>query len=307
MAVETGAIIAGAASLIGSGVNAYAQGKMNKRAEKAMDKQRGWYLSDWEKQNAYNHPSQQMQRLREAGLNPHLIYGGGQPTNTSSGISSTNINPYTPGTPDIGAMLASPVNAYLEARQIDAQNKLINAQVLKTLAETNTTNFDLSQKERLADTQASIINEILTGHKLENVFKRDENLRRNVTTSSNLQEAFMRMQKTASDIDLQSMMRQKGNEEIKSIQQMRDKVAAEISNLNKDGKLKDFEIKLNDAGFTKSDPVYFRMAKTIYDAMSGQQVNEQLEDIRKDLMKNKPSVGLSVLDALKNVIYSITK
>ncbi|MEM0173651.1 MAG: hypothetical protein QXI16_03995, partial [Sulfolobaceae archaeon] len=32
----------------------------------------------WNRQNAYNTPEMQMQRLKEAGLNPNLIYGSGQ-------------------------------------------------------------------------------------------------------------------------------------------------------------------------------------------------------------------------------------
>lgn len=34
-------------------------------------------LDMWEKQNEYNSPKNQMKRLKEAGLNPHLIYGKG--------------------------------------------------------------------------------------------------------------------------------------------------------------------------------------------------------------------------------------
>lgn len=37
-------------------------------------------LRDWHRQNAYNHPTQQMQRLKEAGLNPNMVYGGGATT-----------------------------------------------------------------------------------------------------------------------------------------------------------------------------------------------------------------------------------
>ena len=35
--------------------------------------QRRWSLKDWQMQNKYNSPLQQMQRLKEAGLNPHHI------------------------------------------------------------------------------------------------------------------------------------------------------------------------------------------------------------------------------------------
>ena len=34
-------------------------------------------LEQWERSNLYNHPSQQMARLKEAGLNPAMIYGSG--------------------------------------------------------------------------------------------------------------------------------------------------------------------------------------------------------------------------------------
>lgn len=42
-------------------------------------------LEMWKRQNEYNNPSMQMGRLKEAGLNPNMIYGSGKATgNTSS-------------------------------------------------------------------------------------------------------------------------------------------------------------------------------------------------------------------------------
>jgi hypothetical protein len=52
------------------------------------DRQRADALQDWDKQNKYNSPSQQMQRYKEAGLNPNLIYG--QMSN-SAAIRSTDM------------------------------------------------------------------------------------------------------------------------------------------------------------------------------------------------------------------------
>jgi len=43
--------------------------------EQMYQRQRADALTDWDKQNAYNSPSQQMQRYKEAGLNPNLVYG----------------------------------------------------------------------------------------------------------------------------------------------------------------------------------------------------------------------------------------
>lgn len=54
----------------------------------------------WRMQNAYNSPIQQMQRLREAGINPHMAYAKGTLNNVASGSvkgertdSNTRVNP----------------------------------------------------------------------------------------------------------------------------------------------------------------------------------------------------------------------
>jgi hypothetical protein len=44
-------------------------------------------LSDWNRQNAYNAPEQQMRRFQEAGLNPNLIY---KQTNEAAPVRSTD-------------------------------------------------------------------------------------------------------------------------------------------------------------------------------------------------------------------------
>ena len=53
------------------------------------NRNRRWALQDRDYENAYNHPKQQMQRLREAGLNPNLVYGSGAAQNQSATPSQT--------------------------------------------------------------------------------------------------------------------------------------------------------------------------------------------------------------------------
>jgi hypothetical protein len=50
-------------------------------------KNRKWALQDWQMQNAYNSPAQQMQRYKEAGLNPNLIY---KQTNEAGAVRTTD-------------------------------------------------------------------------------------------------------------------------------------------------------------------------------------------------------------------------
>lgn len=79
---------------------------------KNMDYQNDLLLKNWNLQNAYNSPVEQMKRFREAGLNPNLIYGQ---TNMAGSI----------GTPSAGGS-ASPISTNILAREqvrnLHAQN-----------------------------------------------------------------------------------------------------------------------------------------------------------------------------------------
>lgn len=74
--------------LVNSGSTLYTNAQNKKFSQQMYDRQRADALQDWDKQNKYNSPSQQMQRYKEAGLNPNLIYG--QMSN-SAAIRSTDM------------------------------------------------------------------------------------------------------------------------------------------------------------------------------------------------------------------------
>jgi len=84
-ATLAGGAISGATSLF----NTLSQGKQNRLNREFAEQQRQAQYRDqldfWQRNNEYNHPSAQMARLREGGLNPHLVYGKGTVAgNTSS-------------------------------------------------------------------------------------------------------------------------------------------------------------------------------------------------------------------------------
>lgn len=74
-----GGIIGAGASLLGNVFNLGGNKRTNQRQAdfntQMYERQRADALADWERNNAYNSPSQQMQRFKEAGLNPNLVYG----------------------------------------------------------------------------------------------------------------------------------------------------------------------------------------------------------------------------------------
>lgn len=92
--------IAAGAGLLGNAGTALANSNMNKKnrnwQEKmsALNYQRNIEL--WKMQNEYNTPSEQVRRLRAAGLNPNLLYGNGSAaTGNASDISPADV-PSTP-------------------------------------------------------------------------------------------------------------------------------------------------------------------------------------------------------------------
>jgi hypothetical protein len=95
---------------------------------------RSYALSDWNRQNAYNSPAQQMQRFKEAGLNPNLIY---KQTNEAAPVRSTDF--VAPQVPDFQGILAKSTQIKVQNQQLanlELQNKAIEAQIAKTKADT---------------------------------------------------------------------------------------------------------------------------------------------------------------------------
>lgn len=92
-----GAIITGAAGLLGGTMSSAADAdsvrEYNRGQMELAKYQNEWNLAQWERENIYNSPSQQMQRFREAGLNPNLIYGQQNLSATSPSAAHPDLKP----------------------------------------------------------------------------------------------------------------------------------------------------------------------------------------------------------------------
>lgn len=80
-----GGLISGAGSLLGSFVGLGGQALNYRLNKKMADYQFQKNVEMWNLQNEYNSPKNQMARLAEAGLNPNLVYGGGNVSGNQSG------------------------------------------------------------------------------------------------------------------------------------------------------------------------------------------------------------------------------
>ena len=122
----------------GSFINGLLQGSQNRQnrrfQERENQKARDYNTLMWDKNNAYNDPSQQMERLKKAGINPHLAYSNSAVMNTASSPASSNASATVPGqAPQLD------VNALMQARLMKAQERNLNAEADKKEAEAQNT------------------------------------------------------------------------------------------------------------------------------------------------------------------------
>lgn len=111
--------------VISAGANLLSTAMTNRANERMQQQQNAWNLEMWNRNNEYNSPAAQMQRLQAAGLNPDLMYGqnaGDSSGNSSSPAQGTNPIPKQP--------------FHLDPLML-SQMRLLNAQAYKTDKEGN--------------------------------------------------------------------------------------------------------------------------------------------------------------------------
>lgn len=276
------AIIGGVAALGGQGINAYASGKMNKKTREWNDKQyertRQDALEDFALQNEYNSPTAQMNRFRDAGLNPNLIYGQ---TNEAAPIRSSETPSWNPRAPtvdlDATPILSQYFNTKLQEAQINNLNTvntvqqqeaiLKAAQIQQTIASTENTTattsrsrFDLAQQQSLAPYLLESARKNVEKLSAETNQLVDNNERQAALTSSSILETIERIGairinnlKTQAETANTKAQRQEIQARIKQIE-------SGIENAQKDNEIKEEQLELMRRGQNPNDPTWLRKA-----------------------------------------------
>lgn len=252
--------IGAAGSIIGGLINSGSQSENNQKqldfAQKMYDQQKTDSLDMWNKQNAYNSPQSQMDRLKSAGLNPNLVYGNGSAVNTASPVSVPSqphvaLTAPRPGdaiSAGASAGLSNYYDTQIKSAQIDnlkAQNTNIaedtalkTAQTFSTLMGGSNTQFDLGLKGELHQNSLDAAGEQLRKLKLGNeniqfstnkLFADTNNA--NLSTAQNIRESIQRIANMKSQ-----------------------KVGQDTMN-----KLSGVDLELKKMGIEKGDPIYYRV------------------------------------------------
>lgn len=133
------AAVSGGLGLADTAVNNY----YNKKAAKQAYERD---IAFWKMQNEYNTPANQMARLKEAGLNPNLIYGNITPGNSSSSVHAQPAQR--------SSNFAGIIDNLLRWKKENEENKLLEEQNVQAVALTKKAVSDATAAEynsRLAD------------------------------------------------------------------------------------------------------------------------------------------------------------
>lgn len=286
-------IAAGAAAL-STVANTANQAKSNRKSRRLVreenQKARDFALADWNRTNEYNSPAAQMARFKAAGLNPNLIYGE---KNEAPAVASYKANAYEEQAPQVDtSALSQGLNSYYDnqlktqtADNLLKQNEVLqkeielkdsqiantNANTSSTLQNTTGSSFDLSQRQRLADTNFEAAVAALDKTRADvratdanTAFTLSQNERAAVAQESSLKEAATRILQMRSQMTTDRTQRAFINQQIR--------------NLQTDKEIKDLELKMKKEGKTFNDPYWLRRLENV---VQGDYIIGGNEDARK--------------------------
>jgi hypothetical protein len=270
------AVIQAGASVLSAGGQVYAQGRMNRKTRKWNEKMYGIQKADtianWHRQNAYNSPEQQMTRLRQAGLNPHLVYGKGA-DNTASSIQNTQPQSWNPQAPKIdlsgvGNSMSTYYDTKMKQANLDnvaqtiatmkAEENLKKITALNVAAQTDRTTYDLNFNKEMKDT---IVQEMMLKNKTMEtqiqVTLGKFDLEK-LASADNHKKALQEIAESKARVLTQQLQNSLLPLQKRKIEQEIDSLKMIINNADLDRQMKHIELDLYKRGIQKNDPAWWR-------------------------------------------------
>jgi len=281
---------------LSGGVNAYMQQQRDKKERKWNQEdyaqQRADALADFERTNQYNSPQQQMVRLRQAGLNPNLVYGKGA-DNTSAMVRSSNINKSTPsayqipeqpitqiaqGFMDMQMKQAQTDNLTIQADLMRKEALLKDVTATKVLQETANSEFQLKQANSLKDLVVEQAKANLQNTQATTVGTQATTLLTNEKTKEVTQNMSLAVRederRQLSSLDNHNVAIQEIAERKLRIAKNPDEVAllkATVENAKNEGIVKQAQSILAKEGVFPNDPWYFKQMTIIMQKLRNEQ------------------------------------
>lgn len=217
----------------------------NRREQKRANQ---YNLEQWHRQNAYNNPKRQMERLQNAGLNPNLIYGT-SPTSAvgnagavapakAADFSADNPLEHLSSYANFGVQQAQTDNLRAQSEVITQDAILKAAQTASTAAGTARSKFDLGLAQELKNTSVDAAKQNLKQLEARTIEAEINNEIKDRTKADVIKKIYYEAQNAASVL--------KGSD---------------LTN-----ELRKLEINLNKIGVQKSDNLFFRVLGQFMDS-----------------------------------------
>lgn len=296
-----GEAIAGAAGqLLSTGLNLWNTNRQNRLSRdfsrEMYEKQYKDNIAFWQMQNQYNDPKQQIERLRNAGLNPALLYGGsGAGASGQAGsIATPDVKSAQFSTVDFGALGGMLGNIYdLELKQ--DQSNLLKSQTATQLelagyyrAQAERSGFDLDFSKEYRQTSGDMQRELLRQQRISNKVKLQENERAKLLVANTLSQGF------------EQVLRSRAERE--RIGADTDRIRAAIEDIRQSAELKMHENRLRAQGQSFKDPLTSRLigkAVSAYLDSKNTSMDEILKQTFRDPFKElKRQLPGTLMDAI---------
>lgn len=244
----------------------------------------------WNMQNVYNSPESQMQRFRDAGLNPNLIYGQGNSGNAGS-IPTPDVSPvnfreprFEGGRPDVMANLLAQADLRIKGAQADnlqVQNEVLRHDAYLRRFQGLRAEFDYAFERGLEGTSADARRESLRRLTTEIDLAMNKDAREAALNASNVTEAAQRML---------TLIEQRKGLPLERLRTAADtaRIRESINQMHKDGILKDLDIELRRAGINPNDPLWARIVGRFLDDIMGSDVKKGLKDLMPTPLPGRP-------------------
>jgi len=231
-------------------------------------RQRKDALEFWHMQNTYNSPQEQMKRFAAAGLNPNLIYGRGESGN-SGPVEIPEASPPQWRSAEFQGNAGSTTMANMlmqadlkiknaQANNLQAQGDLIRQDILLRGKQYERSGFDLDFERDTYGYNFDFRRERARALRVQSDVNVDRNVREAVKNASDVREAAERMITMAEQRKILHLERARSRAETLRTQVDTDRLRKQIDLMEKDGRIKDFEIELNKKGLTPRDPLWQR-------------------------------------------------
>lgn len=252
MGAAWGAIAGAVGSLAGSFIQNAGAANRQRRANRDN-------INFWNMQNEYNTPSAQMQRLKDAGLNPNLIYGT-SPTSAvgnAGAISPAKAAPYKMDNPLLGMQL------YADIKQREAQTDNLKSQ--NTVIQQEAALKGMQTAKTAADASTSETeSEVAKALKQNSIDFARESLRK------------IEAQRLGVDLD-NTFKDQSMKDRLKQIHYQARTAKANLSGTELLNELRRLEVDLKKLGVERGDAWYFRILGRHF----GEQINKTINQVKQ--------------------------